>query len=1046
MRFKIGGRIAGGIAYCLTFVCLVPAAKPAAGQTPPQSAAPATSGAPSTQVAEPAPTQQDLTLHTNVDEVSLDMVVHDKGKKLILDLKPEDLAVTDNNTPVKLTGLRLVRGDSTRGHLVTFAFDAFVGPTAKNARNVAQKILKVLPAKGYSFSVLDFRGRLRIIQGFTDIRKQVSDGIDVATESQTQHLDSTLSKDISITVDLSEKARQKRVEAAEQELFKTLQTGTDETGKHLEATQRGYQQSLLAALQESQKSMQEKHGYINLDGLLALIHSQQKLGDRKAIIYFTHNVVMDSAAKEKLKTISADSTRAGVTIYTVDLDAINQAGQYQLDNAYLRGRAPYNPTPQVVDAHGDVAVQLHQDSGFGIQGDPSPTGPQWGAKQDIQMMTDFHRQGPAFSPFGDTKSPMAQLSTDTGGIYIDAQESLKKPLEQMLEDLSTYYEATYTPPFKEYDGSFRSIAVKPMRTGLRVQSKTGYYAVAPGTDERIRPFEVPLMRSLAQSSLPSDLAFHATVLRFGDLPDGNTTSLVVEVPFSALQVKEDTHTNLFSAQAAIFAQIKGADGTVVDHFGENISRRGALETLDRNPLSTLSFERHFITGPGKYTLEVAVADPVSGKAGARRMSFEIEDQSKTVGMSDMVLVRKLNSIPQGEEDALNPLRYEHDRISPNVTGQLAPGSKGISLFLMLHPDPASSEPGTLEMQVVHNGYAGRRIPLPLNMNAGQLSVPYMASFGSGEVAPGQYEVKAFFTQGGKSATQEIAFSVGGTGPSTAGKSSDSEVIAIAAAPEVNIPGQLHITASKSSAPALSPPDAALLVEDARARAVNYSESLPNFMCLEVTSRSVDPSGIGNWKLKDSIVELLRYREKHETRTTIEVNGQASDVSHNAMKGMLSEGEFGGMLRLVFSPTAKTRFEWKETDDLNGGTVQVYDYAVDRANSKFGVVGTSGREVIAGLHGRVFIDSTTRSVRRITLIADLPKQLPRDFSTSASTMRVDYDYVSINDHDYLVPVTAEMRITKGKHSMALNTIEFRNYKRFGSNMRIVDYKALPAEKK
>jgi hypothetical protein len=165
-----------------------------------------------------------------------------------------------------------------------------------------------------------------------------------------------------------------------------------------------------------------------------------------------------------------------------------------------------------------------------------------------------------------------------------------------------------------------------------------------------------------------------------------------------------------------------------------------------------------------------------------------------------------------------------------------------------------------------------------------------------------------------------------------------------------------------------------------------------------------------------------------------------------MKGTLSSGEFGGMLKLIFSPAAKARFDWKETDDLNSGTVQVFNYSIDRANSKFGVVGTNGREVIAGLHGQVFIDSTTRSVRRITLIADLPKPLPKEFSTSASAMRVDYDYVSINDHDYLLPVTGEMRITKGRHSMAMNTMEFRNYKRFGSNMRMVDYKAIDQEKK
>jgi hypothetical protein len=350
------------------------------------------------------------------------------------------------------------------------------------------------------------------------------------------------------------------------------------------------------------------------------------------------------------------------------------------------------------------------------------------------------------------------------------------------------------------------------------------------------------------------------------------------------------------------------------------------------------------------------------------------------------------------------------------------------------------------MQVVHNGNAGRRIPLPLNMNPGQLAVPYLASFGSGAVAPGQYVVKAFFSQAGKIVEQDLAFHVAGDTATVASKASDTGLTAIAAPPEVNAPGQLTITALNTSAPPLSPQDASLLIEDARERAVGYSESLPNFMCLEVTNRSVDPGGVGDWKLKDTIVSLMRFRDKHETRTTLEVNGQSSTVNYAAMKGALSVGEFGGVLKAVFQKKAQATFKWKETDELKGGTVQVFDYTVDKAHSGFGVVGTNGREVIAGFHGKVFVDSATRSVRRITLIADLPADVPRDFGTRASSLSVDYDYVAINAHDYLMPVSAEMRLVKGRHSAALNTIEFRNYKRFGSNMRIVDFKAVDAQQK
>ena len=987
-------------------------------------------------------TGQTPMLRTNVDEVSLDIVVHDKGKRLILDLKPEELAITDNNTPVKLTGLRLVRGDSTRRHIVTMVFDPFVGATAKNARNAAEKILKVLP-EGYSISVMDVRGRLRLVQNFTQDRRAVDTAINEETESNTQRLDSTLSKDLTIVTEHADAHRNQVVSDAEKNLLTIIHTGVDTAGAHLDVTQRSYAQSVLAALQESQKSLQDKHGYVNLGGLLALIHSQQKLGDRKALIYFTHNVVMDSAAKEMLKTISADSTRAGVTIYVVDLDALNQTGQYQLDNAMLNGRPPFNPAKVQIDPHGDMMTPMQQAGGGPIQGDLQADGSRsWGEKQDIQMMTDFTREGPVFSPFGDTKSPMAQLSRDTGGIYMDASGNLKKLLGQMVEDLGTYYEATYVPPIKEYDGSFRAIGVKPLRTGLRVQSKTGYYAVAPGADEGIRPFEVPLLKSLAQPTLPSDVKFRASVLRFGDLPDGNTNTFAIEVPISGLQTKQDAHTNLYSAQAAVYAEIKDASGTLVERFGDNLTRRGALESLDRAQEVPLIFARHFIAMPGKYTLNVAVADGMSGKMGAESVGFEIPDATNGLAMSDMVLVRKLNSIPEEEEDALNPLRYEHSRVTPDLSGQLAADAKGLSLFFMLHPDATSKEVPTLEMEVTRNGNPGRRIPLPLNLNAEQVAIPYLASFGSGTVAQGHYEVKAYLSQGSKTAVQTIAFNVGdGTAAASAnvaGKSSDTGVTAIAAAPEVNVPGQLSITALKNPVPPLSPQDAHQLIEDARDRAVGYSESLPNFMVLEVISRSVDSSAMGNWKLKDTILELLRYRDKHETRTTLEVNGQANSTNQAAMKDSFSTGEFGGVLKSVFGPEHQAQFQWKETDELNGGTVQVFDYSVDQAHSKFAVVGTNDREIITGFHGQVYIDAATRSVRRVSLVADLPKDLAKDFSTRASTIRVDYDYVAINSHDYLLPVSAEMRLIKGRHYAALNTIEFRNYKRFGSNMRVLGF--------
>src|SRR5580658_4869172 len=107
----------------------------------------------------PAPQNQSPTIVTNADEVTLDLVVHEKGNKPVLDLKPGDIAVTDSGSAVKLSDLRLVTGQSG-ARLITLVFDRLDPSSAKNAHDIAAKILRMIPANEFSFSVLNVEGRL----------------------------------------------------------------------------------------------------------------------------------------------------------------------------------------------------------------------------------------------------------------------------------------------------------------------------------------------------------------------------------------------------------------------------------------------------------------------------------------------------------------------------------------------------------------------------------------------------------------------------------------------------------------------------------------------------------------------------------------------------------------------------------------------------------------------------------------------------------------------------------------------------------------------
>ncbi|HVC46878.1 MAG TPA: VWA domain-containing protein [Terracidiphilus sp.] len=991
----------------------------AAAQT--QAAAQAKPAAAKDATAQPAGAKP-ATVNADVNEVSLDLVVHDKKHRPVLDLTKGDLTVTDNGVPVTLTDFHLVKGNSGTGHLVILVFDPFQGSAAKDAQRIATKILKMIPAEGFSVAVMDLKGRLRLVQGFTDDRKEVDEAIKVATDPKDKNQAAT-------------------VKAAEKNLISIARSGADLKGVHASVKDRARAQTLLTALEDAQRIVQDRHTQISLAGLLALARAEQRMTARKAILYFTANPQMGSAAREMVKTIVGTANRAGVSIDTIDMDAFSADGAHQLSSAMMNGQTPYSPVSQPVPGSGGMAstTPVQQEGGMPQTG---ASGASWGTSQDVAMATGFNNRSNEWQLFHRPKGPMADLAKGTGGTYIDAQDSLKKPLQRILGDMTTYYQANYVPPIKDYDGKFRTIDVKALRAGLTVQTRTGYFALPPGADGSVRPFEEPLLKALGAAQLPDALKFQARVLRFGNLPDGYTNSLVVEVPIAQLETKKDTQTNLYTARAAIVAQIKDQSGTVVEQFGEDLTHRGALDSLDHAETAQISLERHFIEIPGSYQLQVGVLDELSGKMSAKRSSFEIPAQAAGPGLSDMVLVASLHPVDE-DADSMDPMRYARDKVTANLSGQVpATADRDVSLFFMLHPDTSDSNPPVLKMQVVHNGHAGKVTPLPMEADP-HGTLPYLASFKGAALSPGDYEVKAMLTQGGKTAVQTVAFAVEGAETATGGggaggggpEPAEGDVTYTAPVGMKSAPGQLAITAVTNPMPKPSADAIAGLLSDARERATLYAETLPNFLCVQVTTRAVDSSGRGHWKHRDTITELLRYRDKVETRTTVEINGHKSDKERDSMQGVFSTGELGGVLRAVFQQSAQTKFNWAETDSLDGNTVQVFNYAVDAKHSAFGITGSNGRQILAAFHGRVYIDSATHNIRRITLIAD---RMPSNFPTHYTGVRVDYGYVMINDHDYLMPVSAEVSLRQGRHQAVLNSMQFRDYRRFGSHARILTF--------
>ncbi len=981
----------------LTTVVLLATAPLVGAQSPspqPSAVPPSVQSQPSTAPA----------LSTTVDEVSLDLVVRNKGNKPITDLKASDFTITDNGTPVTLSDLHLVTDTGHSQHLVTLVFDRLDKGPAKNARDIAAKILKAIPDKGYDYAVLQISGRLRLIQPYTSNRELVDKAIFAATDPHATNPDAGLNTQEKDLISLSE--------------------GDALSG---DASDRAHAKLLLTGLDESRRILEDQHDYPSLSALLALARTQRQITGRKLILYFATGLNANSDTRDTIKSIVGQANRAGVTICAVDTLSLNQQASDKMMGAMaMAGQGPGGAMASA-DALGSTGYGRGQ------------SGPAIGQVMDAaHNMASFE-----FGTMDDVQSPLLSLSTGTGGIYIRAGSNLKKPLQQLHDDLTSYYEASYTPNIKTYNGQFRPIAVQTARKNLVIRTRAGYFAVPPENGSGIRPFEVPLLNILASSTLPTALGFQASILHLGQLPDGNTSALTVQVPVSELETHEDATTHLSSVHVTMVSVIKNEKGDVLERFSDDVPLHETPDVLRNDPNQVITMQRHFSARPGTYTLETVIVDRASNKAGAQRTAFTIDPAPHGPVVSDIALVRSVEPLHQDENSSFEPMRYMNGRVVPNLSAVLPEQTHSLSVFFMVHPVAGSSSQPQLEMQILRNHELLGKMPLELRKvsDAGN-AIPYLGTVQGSAFPPGNYQVKVVLTQDGQTADNSATFSVEGTiadsnAPvaSFAAFSDNGDIASDQRLTANAVTGNSHFKIASPTNPVPPPTDAEVhdIIEGARQRVLAWSDSLPNFFCLEITDHSVDPGGHGDWHHKDTMVQLMRYVDHQESRTTMQLNGQPSSIDASELDFAHSVGEFGGMFQLVFAPSAKASFTWKESDVLDGQPVEVFAFKVDVANSNFDLTGLNNRQHAVPFHGLVYLDKATRSVRRISIDAD---DIPENLQVRASSISVDYGWITINGHDYLLPVRGAVSLREGKHQAVLNEFEFRNYRRFGAQIRIL----------
>ncbi len=239
-----------------------------------------------------------------------------------------------------------------------------------------------------------------------------------------------------------------------------------------------------------------------------------------------------------------------------------------------------------------------------------------------------------------------------------------------------------------------------------------------------------------------------------------------------------------------------------------------------------------------------------------------------------------------------------------------------------------------------------------------------------------------------------------------------------------------------------------ILAKARVAALAAVEAMPDFVVKQLITRFGALGTTQNWRALDRLTLAVSYRASSgaEDYKLLAVNGLPPGVDANApnfqdeVGGTTSTGEYVSLLSQLFSEDSRASFRPIDTDTLRNRRTVVYEFEVKLPFSKEVIkAGTRVSAVTtkAGYRGKLWIDRENDRVLRIETVAT---DIPAGFPVTAASRAIDYDWTTIADKQYLLPSHAEVILTSRydeREQQTRNEIRFRNYNKFGAELKILD---------
>src|SRR5579863_771415 len=402
------------------------------------------------------------TLRVNTEEVNLDMVFHDKKGKAVHDIRPEQVHVYEDGVEQHLTSFKYLDAETNASltapaaapsvgsipldpmrevRLVTLVFEGLDPEGKRFFHQALQDILKMAPEQNLYFSVMVVDEKLHMIQPFTNDRAEILRTVEKSEMwqfIQYQQNSAAIKAQLARTLSGGEPGSQSSISGDAANTPTLSATGTGGPGTS------GPSQSSISSmvtyrmakmeydmLQQADAANRQADARGTIDALLALVRAESQLPGRKVVLYFNPWLFIPEVAKEQYSFMVSTANRANITFYTVDPKGLVTYSQGSGGVDQLGGAAGETRNLAMSGGRGEVSisqVRAQENAENGIRSNP------------LLWLRDLAQQ--------------------TGGLTIAETNDLNAPFREVMDDVRSYYEATYTPHIASLDGKFRRISVK----------------------------------------------------------------------------------------------------------------------------------------------------------------------------------------------------------------------------------------------------------------------------------------------------------------------------------------------------------------------------------------------------------------------------------------------------------------------------------------------------------------------------------------------------------------------------------------------------------